>query len=78
MVTKCEALLLETYGLEVPEVVEQTGNHDPDDISESILRHYHPAVLAEKYPAETTGDGNCFYRLWEYGSDANSGLICGG
>jgi hypothetical protein len=30
MVTKCEALLLETYGLEVPEVVEQTGNHDPD------------------------------------------------
>ena len=62
MVTKCEALLLETYGLEVPEVVEQTGNHDPDDISESILRHYHPAVLAEKYPAETTGDGNCFYR----------------
>ena len=42
--------------------MEQTGNHDPDDISESILRHYHPAVLAEKYPAETTGDGNCFYR----------------
>ena len=42
--------------------MEQAGNHDPDDISESILRQYHPAVLTEKYPAETTGDGNCFYR----------------
>ena len=61
MVTKCEALLLKTYGLQIPEVVEQAGNHDPDDISESILRQYHPAVLTEKYPAETTGDGNCFY-----------------
>ena len=56
MVTKCEALLLKTYGLQVPEVVEQAGNHDPDDIFESILRQYHPAVLTEKYPAETTGD----------------------
>ena len=55
MVTKCEALLLKTYGL-------QAGNHDPDDIFESILRQYHPAVLTEKYPAETTGDGNGFYR----------------
>jgi hypothetical protein len=62
MVTTCEALLLKTYGLQVPEVVEQAGNHDSDDISESILRQYHPAVLIEKYPAETTGDGNCFYR----------------
>ena len=55
IVTKCEALLLKTYGLHVPEVVEQAGNHDPDDIFESILRQYHPAVLTEKY-------GNCFYR----------------
>ena len=62
MVTKCEAMLLKTYGLQVPEVVEQAGNHDPDDIFESILRQYHPAVLTEKYPAETTGDGNGFYR----------------
>jgi hypothetical protein len=62
MVTTCKALLLKTYGLHVPEVVEQAGNHDSDDISESILRQYHPAVLTEKYPAETTGDGNCFYR----------------
>jgi hypothetical protein len=37
MVTKCQALLLKTYGLQVSEVVEQAGNHDPDDISESIL-----------------------------------------
>ena len=28
----------------------------------ACLRQYHPAVLTEKYPAETTGDGNCFYR----------------
>jgi hypothetical protein len=62
MVTKCQALLLKTYGLQVSEVVEQAGNHDPDDIFESILRQYHPAVLTEKYPAETTGDGNGFYR----------------
>jgi hypothetical protein len=44
MVTKCQALLLKTYGLQVSEVVEQAGNHDPDDIFESILRQYHPAV----------------------------------
>jgi hypothetical protein len=40
----------------------ETMIRDPDDISESILNQYHPAVLTEKYPAETTGDGNCFYR----------------
>jgi hypothetical protein len=36
MVTKCQALLLKTYGLQVPEVVEQAGNHDPDDISDTV------------------------------------------
>ena len=51
----------------------ETMIRDPDDISESILHQYHPAVLTEKYPAETTGDGNCFYRTV---SRALTGTVC--
>jgi hypothetical protein len=48
MVTKCQALLLKTYGLQVSEVVEQAGNHDPDDISESIKSK----IFDLKYPSK--------------------------
>lgn len=58
MVTKCEALLLKTYGLQVPEVVEQAGNHDPDDISNpfyvSIILLYLPrSIQPRKLEMET-------------------------
>ena len=61
LVSRCEALLLETYGQKVPtptDVPAQTV----DDVSVQILKNYHPAVLADAYPVQTYGDGNSLYR----------------
>ena len=69
MVTKCQALLLKTYGLQVPEVVEQAGNHDPDDISESILRQYHPAVTYNKVRNITFAIKFKYFQHFQKGND---------
>jgi len=61
--TKTEKLLLETYGQNLPEPVHPgTFSSIPDSTSVSILKRFHPVVLEETYPAETTADVNCFYR----------------
>ncbi|CAG2250557.1 unnamed protein product [Mytilus edulis] len=61
-VTKSEALLLQTYSIEVPTANETQIEHTADRVSSSILAKFHPAILSEFYPAETYGDGNCLYR----------------
>lgn len=58
-----ESLLLETYGVKLPEPTEINKAHlTIDSVSVDILRMYHPVLLSSVFPAKTVGDGNCMYR----------------
>ena len=62
IVTRSEALLLQTYGHKAPTPKDAIPRQPVDDTSVNILQTFHPSVLSDVYPAETYGDGNYLYR----------------
>ena len=55
-------MLLSTYNVQLPVPVTDLPSMCSDSVSLIILKHFHPALLANVYPAKTLGDGNCLYR----------------
>jgi len=54
---------MDLYHVTVPSTstVEPTEGQT-DKVSEEILQKYHPAILRQRRPVVTVGDGNCMYR----------------
>jgi hypothetical protein len=70
VVARSEALLLKTYGADIPNPVGDEVNGEVDSVSIDILKKFQPVVLEDVYPARVAADGNCLYR-------AISKVICG-
>ena len=70
VVARSEALLLKTYGADIPNPVGDEVNGEVDSVSVDILKKFQPVVLEDVYPARVAADGNCLYR-------AISKVICG-
>ena len=72
VVTRSKALLLKTYGVDIPTPIGDEVDGEVDSVSVDILKRYQPVVLEDVYPARVAADGNCLYRaisshLWKRG-----------
>ena len=64
VVARSEALLLKTYGADIPNPVGDEVNGEVDSVSVDILKKFQPVVLEDVYPARVAADGNCLYLLF--------------
>jgi hypothetical protein len=66
VVARSEALLLKTYGADIPNPVGDEVNGEVDSVSVDILKKFQPVVLEDVYPARVAADGNCLYKFRKY------------
>lgn len=57
-----EFLLLQTYNVTFPEVVDDTTHSETDEVTASIIEMFQPNLLTNYKPLSVAGDGNCCYR----------------
>ena len=65
---KSERLLMETYGVDLPQMqpmnsLAKLPKVSLDVAARDILKKYHPVILNSHQPLYVEGDGNCFLGL---------------